>query len=97
MDLDEYQTLLDARETDTPIGVWSGTPAVPATTVVATNVSDRSMWVEINLNSATVTAVKVDGVTVGARTSGAFFVRPGSTIAIVYSAGSPLWQWFELP
>lgn len=72
-------------------GDWSGKPAVPATTVTAENTSDRPMFVEIT--GGTVTAVKVDGVTVGARTSGMFYVRPGSTIAWVGS-GAPTWQWF---
>jgi hypothetical protein len=97
MDLDEYQTLMTERNELVEIGVWSGMPAVPATNVTATNTSDKTMWVEVALNGATVTGVKVDGVTIGARTSGMFLVRPQSTIAIVYSAGSPTWQWFELP
>jgi hypothetical protein len=64
---------------------------MPASTVAATNTSDHSMWVEVA--GGTVTVVKVDTVTIGARTSGMFLVRPGGTIAITYSV-APTWQWF---
>lgn len=94
MDDQQLHVLEGVIEKHLPVGDWSGKPAVPATTVAAKNTSGYRMWVEINLSGATVTAVKVDGVTVGARTSGAFLVRPGSTIAITYSAGNPTWQWF---
>lgn len=74
-----------------PTGDWTSKPAVPLTTVVATNTSGYDMNVEIT--GGTVTAVKVDGVTVGSRTSGSFYVKAGSTIAWVGSA-APTWQWF---
>lgn len=94
MDDTQLLVLQDVVEGHKPKGDWTGKPTVPATTVAATNTSGYPMWVEINLSGATVSAVKVDGVTVGARTSGMFRVRPGSTIAITYSAGNPTWQWF---
>jgi hypothetical protein len=72
-------------------GDWTGKPAIPASTVAATNTSGRDMNVEVT--GGTVTVVKVDGVTVGARVAGNFHVRAGSTIALTYSV-APTWQWF---
>jgi len=94
MDDAQLRTLQKHMNNQLADGDWPNKPAVPATTVNATNSSGRAMFVEINLSGATVTAVKVDGVTVGARTSGMFYVRNGSTISITYSAGTPTWQWF---
>jgi hypothetical protein len=91
MDDVQLQTLNDVLESKRAKGDWAGKPAVPATTVTATNTSGQTMNVEIT--GGTVTAVKVDGVTVGGRTSGMFRVRNGSTIAWVGSA-APTWQWF---
>ena len=92
VDVDQLATTLAAAERQKPVGDWASKPAVPATTVPATNESDHVMWVEVV--GGTVTAVVVDGVTVG-RTVGAFFVRPGSTIAITHSS-APTWKWFAL-
>jgi hypothetical protein len=91
MDDTQFQTVQKVVDTKKPTGDWTGKPAVPATTVPATNNSGHDMIVEIT--GGTVTAVKVDGVTVGSRTSGAFHVRNGSTIAWV-GTGAPTWQWF---
>jgi hypothetical protein len=91
MDVAQLQTLQNVQDGDLPRGDWTGKPAVPASTVAATNTSGHTMIVEIA--AGTVTVVKVDNVTVGARTSGAFRVRNGSTIAITYSV-APTWQWF---
>ena len=91
MDNEQLKKLEAFNEAALPNGDWSDKPAVPATTVTAENTSGRAMFVEVT--GGTVTAVKVDGVTVGARTSGLFYVRPGSTIAWVGSA-APTWQWF---
>ena len=91
MDNEQLKKLQDVNEGEVPNGDWSGKPAVPATTVAVENTSGYAMFVEIA--GGTVTAVKVDTVTVGARTSGAFYVRPGSTISITYSV-APTWQWF---
>jgi hypothetical protein len=74
-----------------PLGDWADKPDVPASTVSAVNDSGFPMDVEVT--GGTVTAVKVDGVTIGARTSGSFRVRAGSSISITYSA-APTWQWF---
>lgn len=86
--LKTLQTYMDKMLTD---GDWAGKPAVPATTVEVANTSGHPMFVEIT--GGTVTAVKVDGVTIGARTSGMFYVRPDSTISWTGSA-APTWQWF---
>jgi hypothetical protein len=91
MDDAELKTCLKVIDDHKPLGDWANKPAVPATTVVATNTSDWPMVVEVT--GGTVTAVKVDGVTIGARTSGSFRVRAGSTIAWVGSV-APTWQWF---
>jgi hypothetical protein len=93
MDNEQLKALEAVNEEAVPTGDWSGKPAVPATTVAATNTSARGMFVEVT--GGTVTAVKVDNVTVGARVSGSFYVRPGSTIALTYSA-APTWQWFSV-
>lgn len=77
------------RNTDD--GDWVNKPAVPATTVTATNTSGRAMFVEVT--GGTVTSVKVDGVTIGTRVAGMFYVRPLSTIAWAGSV-APTWQWF---
>jgi len=92
MDDQQLRTLQDYMNKRLPDGDWTDKPAVPASTVTATNTSEHPMFVEVA--GGTVTVVKVDGVTIGARTSGMFYVRPGSTIAITYSV-APTWQWFH--
>ena len=93
VDVQQLQTTMAALDTEKPDGDWTGKPAIPASTVAATNTSEFLMWVEVV--GGTVTAVVVDGVTTG-RTSGAFFLRPGSTIAITYSVVPTAWHWFAL-
>jgi hypothetical protein len=93
MDDDQLRTCLAVLNSEKATGDWSGKPAIPATTVAATNTTDDTMWVEVT--GGTVTVVKVDGVTVGSRVSGMFIVRPGSTIALTYSV-APTWQWFRV-
>ena len=82
-----------ALEAEIATGDWASKPAIAASTVAVENTSGDTMWVEVA--GGTVTVVKVDGVTIGARTSGMFLVRPGSTIAITYSV-APTWQWFRV-
>ena len=91
MDSQQFDELLEYRNSRIADGDWAGKPAIPASTVTATNTSRRPMFVEVT--GGTVTVVKVDTVTVGARVSGLFYVRPGSTIALTYSV-APTWQWF---
>lgn len=93
VDVAQLNTTLAAAERAKPSGDWTDKPAIPASTVPATNDSEHLMWVEVT--GGTVTVVAVDGVTTG-RTSGAFFLRPGSTIAITYSVVPTSWKWFAL-
>lgn len=93
MDLQQRATLEAANEAAMAPGDWSGKPAIAASAATVTNTSNRTMWVEVT--GGTVTLVKVDGVTIGARVAGMFLVRPGSTIALTYSV-APTWQWFAL-
>lgn len=93
MDVQQYRVTEEASNSQWPRGDWAEKPAIPATTVAATNTSGRPMWVEVI--GGTVTVVKVDTVTVGARVVGMFVVRPGGTIALTYSV-APTWQWFYM-
>jgi hypothetical protein len=93
VDVDQLKTTLAAAEERKPVGDWSGKPAIPASTVAVTNDSDYVMWVEVV--GGTVTVVAVDGVTTG-RVVGAFFLRPGSSIAMTYSVVPTSWKWFAL-
>lgn len=91
MDNEQLKKLEAFNENLVPNGDWAEKPAIAATTVAVENTSGRAMFVEVT--GGTVTVVKVDNVTVGARVSGSFYVRPGSTIALTYSV-APTWQWF---
>lgn len=91
VDVAQLRTTQAASDATRPRGDYTAKPAVPATTVAVENESGHVMWVEIT--GGTVTAVKVDTVTVGARTSGMFLLRPGSSISITHSS-APTWQWF---
>lgn len=93
MDDAQLRTCLQVINAETDLGDWIDKPDVAATTVPVTNTADHTMWVEIT--GGTVTSVKVDGVTIGGRTSGMFLVRSGSTIAWIGS-GAPTWQWFHV-
>lgn len=72
-----------------PSGVWSGAPALAATTVPMTNTS--GFPVTAHVSAGTVTVIKVDGVTTGL-TSGSFRLKRGSTLSITYS-GAPTLAW----
>jgi hypothetical protein len=91
MDDTQLQTCLDVIDGNKPLGDWQDKPAVPATTVAATNNSGFAMWVVPN---GTYTAVHIDGVLISNLTSGWFRVRNGSTISLTYSSTAPTWQWF---
>jgi hypothetical protein len=93
MDNEELQTCLDYIDSQKPLGDWIDKPAVPATTVPATNNSGFPMTVYVAANGATITAVKIDGVTTGP-IAGTFRVRNGSTIALTYTVATPTWTWF---
>lgn len=91
MDVAQFRTTQEASQATVPRGDWTAKPAIPASTVAVTNTTDHAMWVEIA--GGTVTVVKVDNVTIGARIAGGFRVRPGGTISMTYSV-APTWQWF---
>lgn len=93
VDVSQLAATEAAANAERPTGDWAGKPAVAASTVAMVNTTDRTMWVEVT--GGTVTVVKVDDVTIGSRTSGAFIVRPGSNIKITYSA-APTMQWFRI-
>lgn len=92
VDVQQLEATMAAANSEKPVGDWPSKPAVPASTVVQTNDSNHLMWVEVI--GGTVTVVAVDGVTTG-RVVGAFFLRPGSSIAMTYSS-APTWKWFVL-
>jgi hypothetical protein len=94
VDVAQYTLLEEARNAEKHEGDWVSKPAIPASTVAATNTADYAMWVEVA--GGTVTVVKVNDVTIGARVVGAFFVPPGGTIKLTYSV-APTWQWFAAP
>ena len=92
VDVQQLRATMDSDNDGLARGDWGGTPAIPASTVAATNESGRLAWVEVV--AGTVTVVAIDGVTTG-RVVGAFLVRPGSTITLTYSV-APTWKWFLL-
>ncbi len=73
-----------------PVGHAVTQPAVPASTVAATNNSGVDCMVFVA--GGTVTAIAISGSATGL-TSGAFRVPAGASIAITYSV-APTWQWF---
>ena len=95
-DAEELRKLQDVNEGYKPKGDWIDKPAVPATTVPYVNTTDYDFLVEVAANGATIATVKVDGVTIGARVSGSFLVRAGSSITLTYTVATPTWQWFYL-
>jgi hypothetical protein len=78
-------------------GVWAGAPAVPATTVAATNTAYRNATVYVTSGGAAVTVIKVNGTTTGLTlgTSGTVTIRvpQGETAALTYASTAPTWTW----
>jgi hypothetical protein len=68
------------------------TPSVPATGVAAQNASASVMQAVVSANGATITAVVVNGVTVGTA-AGTYYVPAYGTISIAYTGGPPTWVW----
>jgi hypothetical protein len=66
------------------------TPAVPATTITATN--STGFPVVVTVVGATVTAVTVSSVQVGSA-AGSYLVPYLDTISLTYATGSPTWTW----
>lgn len=64
-------------------------PAVPATTVAATN--STGTVVAVTISAGTLTSVVVNGVQAGT-TAGTYLVSVGGTISITYSV-APTWAW----
>jgi hypothetical protein len=75
-----------------PRGLWSGAPAVPATTVAATNTSWRDATVYV---TGTVTGISVNGTAMqsGSTVNPIIDVPAGGTVALTYSA-APTWKWW---
>jgi hypothetical protein len=65
------------------------TPAVPASTVTATNPNPFPVFVAVT--GGTVTVISVGGSATGL-TSGTVIVPAGATVAVTYSA-APTWAW----
>lgn len=68
------------------------TPAVPATTVNATNNNPYAVSVVISANGATISSVKVNGSQVGTG-AGTYVVPSYGTINISYTVATPTWVW----
>jgi hypothetical protein len=66
------------------------TPAVPATTITATNSS--GFPVVVTVVGATVTAVTVNSVQVGSA-AGSYLLPYLGAIALTYATGTPTWTW----
>lgn len=73
-------------------GTALASPAVPATTVNATNNYHGTVDVAITANGATITAVNVNGVQAGT-SAGTYSVPAHGQISIAYTAGPPTWVW----
>jgi hypothetical protein len=68
-------------------------PAVPASTVAATNTFPHAVLV--TLRGGTVSAVAVDGVALSVLSS-LVLVPAGKTIALTYAV-APTWTWYGIP
>jgi hypothetical protein len=67
-------------------------PAVPATTVNATNNYHGTVDVAITANGAAITSVVVNGVQVGT-TAGTYALPAHGQINIAFTGGPPTWVW----
>lgn len=78
---------------DVPSFAWPGgsvaTPSVPATTVAVQNTNPGP--VQVVITAGTMTAVIINGVTVGAG-AGTYTVPPAGTISMTFSV-APTWAW----
>jgi hypothetical protein len=75
--------------------IYSGdkAPAMPATTVAATNL--QGMPMRVFIAGGTVTAVSVNGVATGLTSPASFVLNPDETVAITYSV-APTWKWLAI-
>ncbi len=69
--------------------VLEATPAVPASTVAVQNASP--LPAAVTITGGTITAVVVNGITVGAG-AGTYLVPAAGAISVTYSA-APAWAW----
>jgi len=74
------------------------TPAVPATTVAASNTTGSDIMVYIVTDGATtVTVIAVNGTTTGqtmaVSSQKAMLLPAGGTITLTYAGGTPTWTW----
>lgn len=83
---------LDSRSELAGVNVL-GNPAVPATNITVLNTNPNA--VSVVISGGTLTAVKVNGVTVGT-VAGTYIVPAGQTIAITYTV-APTWVWTAVP
>lgn len=67
------------------------TPAVPASTVAASNTSGQ--WLAVAITGGTLTSVVINGTQAGT-TAGSYSLPPGGTISITYSV-APTWAWTD--
>lgn len=70
-------------------------PAIPASTVTATNPSATTAQL-VAISGGTSTVVAVNGVTVATATPATVVVPPGGTIAITYTVVPTGWTWTPL-
>lgn len=71
-------------------------PAVPATGVAIQNPAPIGQTVVINANGATISAVVVNGITVGSG-AGTYLVPAYGAISISYTIATPTWVWSNTP
>ena len=92
-DLDrDAMYLMVETATGTPGNASLTPPAVPATTVAQQNINGFPVTVVISANGATISAVTVNGLTVGAA-AGTYVVPAYGSIAISYTVATPTWTW----
>jgi hypothetical protein len=72
------------------------TPAVPASTVAVQNPAGFAVSVVISLTTGTISAVIVNGVTVGTA-AGTYVIPPAGTISVTWATATPTWVWSAVP
>ena len=75
-----------------PKGAWAEAPSTAATTVAMTNSSGYALTAYVSANGATITVIKVNGVTTGLIV-GAIHLGPGDTLALTYTVATPAIAW----
>jgi hypothetical protein len=72
------------------------TPAVPASTVAVQNPNGFAVQAVISLTTGTISAVIVNGVTVGTA-AGTYVIPPAGTISVTWATATPTWVWSAVP